>query len=68
MTHLERSPFGFNISISDLAVVNNHGVTGSATRGSICPANTLGEFGIRIRQKELHSISTHAVVGSTGRE
>lgn len=61
VAYLERTSFGFNIGICDLAVVNNQGIPAGATRSSVCPANTLRELGVRVRQEELHAISTRAV-------
>lgn len=58
VAHLERTAFGLNTSICDLAVVDHHGITTSAARGSISPADALGELCVRIGQEELHTIST----------
>ena len=58
VAHLERTAFGLNTSICDLAVVDHNGITTSAARGSISPADALGELCVRVGQEELHTIST----------
>lgn len=49
--HLERTALGLDTSISDFTVINNHGITTSAARSSIGPANALGELCVRVGQE-----------------
>jgi len=52
-SHLDSTLLGLNISILDLAMVNNNGIATGATGSIVGPTNALGELGFGVRQEKL---------------
>jgi hypothetical protein len=52
-SYLDGAPLGLDLSIADLAVVNDNGITTRAPGRFISPANALGELSIGVGQEQL---------------
>jgi hypothetical protein len=52
-SYLDGASLGLDLSIADLAVVNDNGITTRASGRLISPANALGELSIRVGQEQL---------------
>jgi hypothetical protein len=52
-SYLDGASLGLDLSIADLAVVNDNGITTRASGCLISPANALGELSIRVGQEQL---------------
>lgn len=55
-SHLDSTLLGLNISILDLAMVNDNGIATGATGSIVGPTNALGELGFGVRQEKLCTI------------
>lgn len=53
LSYLNGTPLSLDLSIANLAVVNDNSIPTSAPRGGISPSNALGELGIRVGKEEL---------------
>lgn len=53
LSHLDSTLFGLNISIFDLAMVNDNGIATGATGSIVGPTNALRELGFGVGQEQL---------------
>lgn len=53
LSYLDSSLLSLDLSVANLAVVDDHRVPAGAARGIVSPANALGELGIGVGEEEL---------------
>lgn len=51
--YLDNTLLGLDLSVANLAVVNDNGITTSTAGGTVSPSNALGELGIGVGKEEL---------------
>lgn len=58
-SYLNSAPLSLDLSIVDLAVINDNGITTGASGRLISPANALGELSIGVGQEQLITEKGH---------